>query len=388
MAQLTASAFERGHEAAVRRPLDLEPGGREHLRKAWIALGISVLGTLATAGIIAGFGSGLGAYGFGAVTLVAFVGAGRGVAAAVRAFGPASRASGLTRASALLAVLGNGFMVFLGSSAALISTMHFTRGRQLRRRGRVLLAPVESGAGWQRGLASPRVDAPPGVAAQWRENGRTEHASVAAFARLTLDLLALGAPARLVAGAQRDALDEIRHTELCFDLATRLDGAKASPGPFPEASRARTLPADRTLALAVLAVDSLIDGALNEGVSARIVARLARRAVHPAIRTLLLDIAADEGRHAAHGWDIVLYCLAEGGKPVLRALQGAVLALPERMSSSVDEAARRGEWEPWGIPGAVLENAEFQKARDDLQRRIQVLASPRTEAPLHSALPC
>jgi hypothetical protein len=42
-------------------------------------------------------------------------------------------------------------------------------------------------------------------------------------------------------------------------------------GPFPEAQRVGTLPRSRTLALAKLAVDSLVDGALHEGVSARVI---------------------------------------------------------------------------------------------------------------------
>src|SRR4029077_13893090 len=118
---------------------------------------------------------------------------------------------------------------------------------------------------------------PDGVADRWRENGKTEHASVAAFARLTLDLMALGAPPDLIAAANQDALDEIRHTELCFSLAKALDGKAVSPGAFPQAQRVATLPRSRTFALAKLAVDSLIDGALHEAVSARIIASLAHR---------------------------------------------------------------------------------------------------------------
>src|SRR6185437_2833239 len=209
------------------------------------------------------------------------------------------------------------------------------------------------------------------VAAQWRENGRTEHASVAAFARLSLDLMALGAPPELLAGANSDALDEIRHTELCFSLAHALDGASAGPAPFPEAARARTLPKTRALALAALAVDSLVDGALNEGVSARIIAKLARRCEEPAIRAMLKEIAADEGRHAAHGWDVVEWCLSEGGRPVADALRGAVAALPRAMRSPLPEAAQDGGWERLGIHGHALEAEQFAAARADVVARVE-----------------
>src|SRR5206468_3455762 len=107
---------------------------------------------------------------------------------------------------------------------------------------------------------------------------------------------------------QKDALDEIRHTELCFSLARGLDGQTLGPGPFPEAKHARTLLGNRTLALAQLATDSLIDGALHEGLSARVIAKLVRRCEVPSIKAALKEIATDEGRHSAHGWEVVQWC--------------------------------------------------------------------------------
>jgi hypothetical protein len=199
---------------------------------------------------------------------------------------------------------------------------------------------------------------------------------VAAFARLTLDLMALGAPAALIAGANQDALDELRHTELCFSLARALDGKNAGPGPFPEAQRARTLPRNRRLALAKLAVDSLVDGALNEGVSARVIAQLGRQCPVPAIASLLREIAADEGRHAAHGWDVVRFCLDEGGAPVAHALLAAARVLPATMRSTLPKPAVGGAWERWGIPGLELESASYAATRANLIERVQALAAP------------
>jgi hypothetical protein len=166
--------------------------------------------------------------------------------------------------------------------------------------------------------AAPEIRAK--LAARWRENGRTEHASVAAFTRLTLDLIALGAPAGLIEAANHDSLDEIRNADFCFSLARALDDRRESPGPFPGAQHAGGLPASRPLALAQLAVSSLVDGALHDGLSARVIARLAKRCEEPTVRDVLLELAADEGRHSAHGWDVVEWCLAEGGAPVAHAL--------------------------------------------------------------------
>jgi hypothetical protein len=280
------------------------------------------------------------------------------------------------------AVLGNLAMTWFGMLVAYLTTVGFSRGRQLRRFGKVLLPEVRPSDEWtavQAHLAD--TERPPaGLADQWRENGRTEHASVAAFARLTLDLMALGAPPRLVAAANQDALDEIRHTELCLSLARALDGRAVSPGPFPQAQRAATLPRARTLALAKLAVGSLIDGALHEGVSARIVARLARRCEVPAIRAALREIAADEGRHSAHGWTAVEWCLAEGGRPVAEALLGAIRVLPETMHSQLPAGAAEGGWERWGIHGARLESEEYRAARVHVVARVQALVAPARAA--------
>jgi hypothetical protein len=318
--------------------------------------------------------------GFGASAIAALF----GVAAALQ--GAFVSESGRKGARALLVdvfyVFANLGMVALGAMAALFATVGFSRGRQLRRLGRVLLPRVVEGRAWSHTKVSITATSPvpDGLAAQWRENGRTEHASVAAFARLTLDLVALGAPPHIISAAQADAIDEVRHAELCFSLARSLDGRQQDPGPFPDAKHARTLPPMRTLGLATLAVDSLVDGALHEGVSARIIAKLAKQCEVPAIRGVLKEIAADEGRHSAHGWDVVEWCLAEGKAPVANALRGALRTLPTRMRASVPDAAKDGSWEPWGIHGDALAQREYADARAALVERVERLVGRTARA--------
>jgi hypothetical protein len=290
---------------------------------------------------------------------------------------PVPERASLGTGEAIAAILGNLFLAGFGMLIAYFATVGFSRGRQLRRLGRVLLPSLRSSSAWTTCtvVLDQLEDAPRGVADQWRENGKTEHASVAAFARLTLDLMALGAPPTLIAAANQDALDEIRHTELCFSLACALDGKSVSPGPFPEAQRVATLPRSRTLALANLAVDSLVDGALHEGVSARIIARLAQRCSVPAIRAALKEIAADEGRHAAHGWAVVGWCLDEGGSSVGEALLGAIRALPKQMNSQLPKPASEGGWERWGIHGRGLEAVEYAAALAHVTQRVHAMVA-------------
>ena len=127
-----------------------------------------------------------------------------------------------------------------------------------------------------------------------------------------------------------------------------------------------------------LAVLSLIDGALQEGVSARVLARLAPRCEDPAVRAVVAQLAADEGRHAAHGWDVALWCLQEGGEPVAQALSGATRALPESLPSGVPDFARDGTWEARGVPGTALEDEANAKARAHLIKQVEaaVRAAP------------
>jgi len=133
--------------------------------------------------------------------------------------------------------------------------------------------------------------------------GAMEHASVAAFARFTLDLLSLGAPAELVAAAQRALGDEIRHAELCFGLASAYAGRALGPGP---------LSSDGALEPAL--VEAIIETAFEEAcigetLAAVEAAEAAERATDPAVRHALSGIAEDELRHAELGWRFISWAL-------------------------------------------------------------------------------
>jgi len=127
------------------------------------------------------------------------------------------------------------------------------------------------------------------------------------------------------------------------------------------------------MALSQLAVESLIEGALQEGLSARIIASLAKICPLPEVREVLKEIAADEGRHAAHGWDVMEWCHREGGAPVGMALRAAAWTLPSAMRLGVPEDARSGSWERYGIHGEERQIEAFRSARADLVRRVQEL---------------
>ncbi len=153
------------------------------------------------------------------------------------------------------------------------------------------------------------------LAAAWTRDALFEHASVASFARFALELMAVGAPASLVADAHQAALDEVRHARLCFGLAAGYGGEAMAPSPFPFGGHVE-VGGD----LAALAAATAREGCLGETLAALTAAEQLARATDPAVRRTLAVIADDEARHAELAWRTVAWALAEGGAPVRAAV--------------------------------------------------------------------
>lgn len=170
------------------------------------------------------------------------------------------------------------------------------------------------------------VDAPSERSRYWIEAARSEHASVASFARFTLELLALGAPAELARRAQRAALDEIEHARRAFALATRFAGARIEPGP---------LAVDAAEPLGAITPRSVLrgtvrDGCVNETIAALEARRRAAISTDDGERAALLRIAIDEEAHAALAFDAVDWLVATFGAELE---EGAVQALDDAAST-------------------------------------------------------
>jgi hypothetical protein len=155
------------------------------------------------------------------------------------------------------------------------------------------------------------------LAEHWALAGLLEHASIAAFARFSLELLALGAPPDLVADATQAMADETRHAGMCFSLASAY-GAPVGPGPLPVGDCLNT----PTLESVVMTV--LLEGCIGETVAAAEARELARVASDPVVRETLELISSDETRHAALAYRFVRWVL-ERGDATLRGLVRDVL---------------------------------------------------------------
>ncbi len=134
------------------------------------------------------------------------------------------------------------------------------------------------------------------VAAHWQRAALAEHASVAAFARYTLDLLALAAPPELVAAASTAMADELEHARLCFGLVARYGGGDRGPGPLSSEGALGHRDALRILD------DVVREACIGETLAALEAIEALAQATDPVVRTVLERIADDELRHAQLGW--------------------------------------------------------------------------------------
>lgn len=186
----------------------------------------------------------------------------------------------------------------------------------------------------------------------WQADALMEHASIASFARFSLQLLALGAPAQLVRDAQAAGLDEVGHAEHAFSIASRLAGRAIGPGKLPEL--------DTPLAtdLTSVARATLVEGCIGETLAAIIAQEQAHKAGDSTARKALLGVADDETRHAELAFRVVAWALAQGGPELRHALRGEV----ERRLARLPEPSSTAQVSPAALHHYGRLTADEQKA--------------------------
>lgn len=217
-----------------------------------------------------------------------------------------------------------------------VSNAHFGHGRRLLRRGAPRLPDVAPST---EDIAIPRE-----AAEGWLKNARIEVASVAAFSHLANELLAIGAPGRLIKGALRAAQEEVDHAELCFAIA----GRSYEAGRFPEATWAP----DRSPTPASIASECVVAACILERASAIVAERLSSGSELPkAIERVLSRIAIEEASHADHGWEVIEY-LRETADA--REFDRAMRRTVEGIDTSDEAFAGYYGLEKYGLPSRAL----------------------------------
>lgn len=222
------------------------------------------------------------------------------------------------------------------------------------------LAPVMARRDWCGGAHLPDVhelsEASRGeLARHWTRVGQMEHASVAAFARFALELLALGAPGWALAETSAAMADETAHAHAAFLVASAYAGYEIGPAAL---SIEGALGVGAPSARAVLAT-LLREGCLGETLAAIEATEALHQAEDPAIRAVLERIAADETRHAALAWRTMAWLLDRGDRAFREwAKQELESALAERtsslMASARDTASTSDEARAHGLLPARL----------------------------------
>src|SRR5690606_35836975 len=120
---------------------------------------------------------------------------------------------------------------------------------------------------------------------------RMEHASIAAFARFTLQLLHLGAPPSLIEDAQRAMADETQHAQDCFGLASRYLGTAVGPGALSMNQALQETSLEDIVLLTVR------EGCIGETCAALEAAEAYEETTEPDTKIVLDRIRGDEFRH-------------------------------------------------------------------------------------------
>jgi hypothetical protein len=211
-----------------------------------------------------------------------------------------------------------------------------SKGRILRLRGKAQLPAIAGDDAWSDGTCPAVVDVSDDerrvITAGWLLSAQMEHASVAAFAQLSLHLAALGAPSDLTERTHRAALDEVRHARRCYALASAYAGTPLGAGPIAALAQPTSGGDRAAIDLVRLAVGSLVDGALAEGIAADVARRAGDAARDPVVRQTFAMIAGDEERHAELAWSVLAWCLDRGGDDVRAAVEARAARLGDELA--------------------------------------------------------
>jgi hypothetical protein len=250
-------------------------------------------------------------------------------------------------------------------------------GRPFVTGGAVRLASAAERSDWlaeELGDASEELDplTRRALTAAWLDDARGEHASVASFARFTLELLGVGAPAELVHDAQQAALDEIEHARLCFAVVRRISGRSLGPGPLHDSGAAPRR------SLAACAAAAVHEGCIGEAIAAAVAAAERDGARDPAVRQALDRIAADEASHAELAFRFVAWAIATGDADVRHAVN---LAFEQALAARhpVDQTPAEVDSDAWRRFGRLTAAERSAVARSVLRDVIRPCATRLAE---------
>lgn len=166
---------------------------------------------------------------------------------------------------------------------------------------------------------------------EWAAEATEEHASIASFSRLSLQLMARGAPPHLIARVHRAALQEIEHARSAFGIASSLLGYDVGPGPLAAPT---SVPTDRETLIA----ECVIDGCVGELAATYVARGLARSASEAPIRRHHSKVAREELQHAELAFAILAWLVDDVRRESNVALRESIAWL-EVLASQLEAEA-------------------------------------------------
>ena len=141
------------------------------------------------------------------------------------------------------------------------------------------------------------------IGRRWLVQAEAEHASVASFARHTLQLMSIGAPSELLVASQKASVDEIKHSKMCYGFASAFLGSDLGPGSLEVNGSLEGMD------LKEITRSVIQEGCIEETLSALEARFAAHIAEDNAVKTVASEIASDEIRHAQLAWDTIAWIL-------------------------------------------------------------------------------
>lgn len=173
----------------------------------------------------------------------------------------------------------------------------------------------------------------------WTMIGQMEHASVAAFARFSLQLLALGAPPELILRSQTAMGDETHHAQLAFALASAYLERPVGPGPLEISGALADVSVEEVLRTVI------VEGCIGETVAAMEAKEALTYVTDPTLRYVFGEIARDESQHAMLAWRTVGWLCDTFGERALAVVgdivdgvRAALATMPAVEPDSRDES--------------------------------------------------
>lgn len=174
---------------------------------------------------------------------------------------------------------------------------------------------------------------------EWARAAQGEHASIASFDRFCLQLLALAAPPSLIEQAHRAAIDEVRHAQLSFAVASIYAGQPLGPGPL-----SLTASAFADFSVSYVLQSAVEEGCVGETLAAADAQAACERAQSPALKQLLGMIANDEAEHASLAYRFAAWALGAFGAEGRRAVEAGFNAAIARTQTAPSAVAQDDGW--------------------------------------------